>query len=205
MNTNDLRKTIDKAIKKENRTHKLFDLLAQTIKHEEREACFNFMVAYILKAPDFLDEAYSVAQSNGVLPLFQPVFDAVFSYWGEKYDFIPDNQGLIGLCDDAYLSLSLIQQISESKVPNTNVPLLNLDLHHPNNIMRSLIGEPVASQLDNAVSEVIQSTIMQNTLVNLFNHPALQSGMSLDGWDSELSNYQIDREVDTRLGAMGIF
>jgi len=205
MNSHDIRMIIVNAIEEEERMHKLSDILARTVGPDKKQLYFDFIKDYIQQTPDLLDDAYSAAQTYGVLSQFQPVFNAVFSYWDEEYDFIPDTLGLIGLSDDAYLSLSLIQQISESKIPNTNVPLLNINLYESNLIMRTLIGEPVASQLDSAVSQVFQSPTIQNTLINLLNDPGLGGGMPIGGgWDSTISNYEIDRAVDVQMGALGI-
>ncbi|MEZ4849186.1 MAG: hypothetical protein R3B93_11325 [Bacteroidia bacterium] len=205
MNTNDLRRIISKSIDKENKTKKLFKLIAQTLEPSHQEDCFNFVKNYIQMTPNLIDIAYNAAQSHGVLQNFQPIFNTIFGYWSEDYDFIPDSNGMIGLCDDAYLSLCFIQEIASSRIPNTNKPLINLDLRNSNQIMRSLIGEPIATNLDQTIAQTFSSLTIQNTLATLFSHPALQMGMqNFGGFNSGMSQYEIDREVDIRLGSMGV-
>ena len=71
--------------------------------------------------------------------------------------------------------------------------------------MRSLIGEPIATNLDQTIAQTFSSLTIQNTLATLFSHPALQMGMqNFGGFNSGMSQYEIDREVDIRLGSMGV-
>ncbi len=63
-------------------------------------------------------------------------------------DMIPDRLGLLGVLDNAYCSLTLIQGVSDRHEQETGRRLFSPDLEAANEAMRRLIGEPVASQLD---------------------------------------------------------
>jgi hypothetical protein len=177
MNTQDLRKKIIATIQKESKSRKLIKHLEKSLAKKDAETSFNFITGYVAHTPDIMDSVYIAAKSAGVLELFQPVFDAVFNYWNEEYDVIPDKNGLSGLADDAYLSLCLMQRIANSKKQGSSSVLIKLELDSANKLMRNLLGANVANILDNMVNEVFSSSQFQNQLLALVNNPLLLFGL----------------------------
>jgi hypothetical protein len=177
MESKDLRKKIDKAFKKEEKSKKLQNFLRKSFKDAEVETTEQFIKGYIRQVPDILDIVYSAASSSRVLNLMQPVFNTVFSYWNETYDVIPDNEGLIGLTDDAYLSLSLMQKIADTKIPGSKNKLIKINLENENKKMRVLFGEKVAAILDRIVSEVFTSVQFQINMNSLLANPLMALGL----------------------------
>ena len=83
----------------------------------------------------------------------ESILTMVVSYWIEGDDVIPDSLGIIGLLDDAYCSLLSMQTMSDFYQLQTGKFLFPDDLTAANSIMRKIIGEPYATELDNIVSK----------------------------------------------------
>ncbi len=209
MNTNDIRSQINDALDHEERTKTVANLLIEHLKKIEvhltpaqQTDCLNFVKAYVRETPDIMDAAFHAAQQAGVLDATRPIFDAAFSYWAEQHDFIPDNLGLIGLADDAYLTRMFIEGVSGLHAATAGRPLLSIDLGPPNRVMRGLIGEPIATQLDALVGQTLAGQMIQSGLQQLAGFGSL--GLNMPGYGNYMEQYDIDREVDVRLGAMGV-
>ncbi len=209
MNSNGVRSLIRSAIEHEEKTGTVAQLLSQhlsrggvSLTDHQKAEMLAFLAAYVRETPDIMDAAYHAAQQAGVLESMQPIFDAAFHYWAEPYDYIPDNLGLIGLTDDAYLTRMFLETISGLHQQQTGGPLLAIDLGPPNRVMRGLIGEPVATQLDAAVGQTVASQLIQAGLHQL---AVFTGGLNFDMPGFNGSTYtDIQHLVDVQLGAMGV-
>src|SRR6185436_17608581 len=98
--------------------------------------------AYVEATPTLLEAAIAAASKGGLLPQLQPLFDAATAYFHEPNDLIPDAKGLLGVLDDAYLSMALISAASQRSLEERGVPLIQfpqalIDAHAN---MRMLLG-----------------------------------------------------------------
>lgn len=209
MDSNQIRTMINTAIEHEDQTGNLATLLSDhlakngvSLTAKQQSDCLSFIKEYILDTPDIMDAVFNAAQKAGILHSMQPLFDTAFHYWAEEYDFIPDNLGLVGFADDAYLTRMFMETISNLHRQQTGQSLLAVDLGPPNRLMRNLIGEPIVTQLDTVVGQTIASQIIQTSMQQLSSFTGgLNIGMpNLGG----INNYDIQHEVDVRLGAMGV-
>jgi len=208
MDSNQIRTMIHSAIEHEEQTGNLATLLSEHLGRngvqltaQQQSDCLSFIKAYILDAPDIMDAAYNAAQKSGILHSMQPIFDTAFHYWAEEYDFIPDNLGLVGFADDAYLTRMFMETISNLHRQQTGQPLLAVDLGPPNRLMRNLIGEPAATQLDTVIGQTIASQVIQASMQQL---SSFTDGLNIGMPDlGRIDNYDIQHEVDVRLAAMG--
>jgi hypothetical protein len=182
MNSNDIRNMIASAMREEEKTGQLRKHLSKFLPEDQIEEKLNFVKAYLLLVPIVLDGVFAAAQKNGLLASFQPIFDTVFTYWAAENDVIPDRFGLAGICDDAYLSLSAMQNLSEQTIPGTSSRLLQLDTKQANATMRLLIGEPYASQLDLGLAQTLGALSFQNMFSALLNNPALLNSVNAGTW-----------------------
>ena len=199
MNSDDIRKQIEVSLRKEEKTKQLRKELSKTFSEDEVEQKWNFIKIYISSCPKILDIVYSASQKNNLLTVFQPVFNVIFNYWTEEYDIIPDNLGLVGLCDDAYLSLKLMQKLAEQDIPGTSSKLMNIDfIIKTNATMRDLIGEPAASQLDTIIEQTFMSVSFQSILSNLLNNPTLINLINSGQWFTGGGNYTQSMEDTVR-------
>jgi uncharacterized membrane protein YkvA (DUF1232 family) len=209
MDSNDIRSQINAAFEHEDRTKTVAKLLAEhlaragaSLTPAQQTDCLNFVKAYIREAPDIMDAAFHAAQQAGVLDATRPIFDAAFNYWAEQHDFIPDKLGLIGVADDAYLTRMFMEAVSGLHAAKAGRPLLSVDLGPANRVMRGLIGEPIVTQLDALVGQTIAGQMIQSGLQQLAGFGSLD--LSMPGYGNYISQYDIDHEVNVRLGAMGV-
>ena len=210
MNSNDIREQINLALEHEQRTGDTARLiknhLASTgvkLTPAQQTDYLNFIKSYIQETPDFMDAAFQASQQNQMLNLMQPLLDAAFNYWAEENDFIPDNLGLIGLADDAYLTRMFMETVSSLHLQQTGQPLLSIDLAPANRVMRHIIGEPLVLQLDAHIGQALASQLIQTNLNQLMNF-AGSFNLGMPDYGSYMSQYDIDHEVNVHLGAMGV-
>jgi hypothetical protein len=132
-----------------------------------------FIQAYIQRTPDLLDAAHAAASAAGVGPGMQPIFNAALKYWEEPADLVPDDLGLLGLLDDAYLSLRLLESVSLVQKAKTGRPLLSVDLEVVNRRARQLLGEPTATRLDELVERTLDAPPLRSSVEMLIDAPVL--------------------------------
>jgi uncharacterized membrane protein YkvA (DUF1232 family) len=113
----------------------------------------SFIYSYIEQVPYMLTVAWTSAKSVGLEAEIESILTMIVSYWIEDDDVIPDSLGIIGLLDDAYCSLLSMQTMSDFYQLQTGKFLFPDDLTAANSIMRKIIGEPYATELDNIVSK----------------------------------------------------
>ena len=214
MNTDDIRNIVESKIAEETRTNHFSDYYTQNFSTEVAEQLLSFIQQYLRNTPDIMEQAYHAANQVNLAVRYQPIYNATFSYWQEEYDYIPDHVGIVGICDDAYLSLSLMQLIATSVVPSTGTVLIpDFDLKEQNDSMGLVIGAEIKSQLDAVVAATFSSIQVQDSLNDLFAAAmggTIFGGMAgyggqMAGLQSMLDQQRIQDDVNIQLGAMGIF
>lgn len=154
--------------------HEIRDLLAaiaerhgRTVDDAEIELATRFVDSYINQAPYMMKVAWTAASSIGLESEMSLILAAVQSYWEQDDDIIPDNLGMIGLLDDAYCSLSTLQAVSDHFQLQTGKYLFPDDLSAANRVMRKIIGEPYASELDKLVMNTMRESGAVNAMKKL--------------------------------------
>ncbi len=132
-----------------------------------------FIRAYVEGTPDLLDAAFEAATAAGAGPAMRPIFDAALKYWQEPVDLVPDDLGMLGLLDDAYLSLRLLESVSVVQKAKTGRPLLSIDLEGVNHRARQLLGEETAARLDELVEETLSTPPLRTSVQMLAVAPVL--------------------------------
>ena len=133
------------------------DRQGRDVSAAELEQGAQFVVGYIQLVPYMIKVAWTAAKSVGLEGPMQCILDAVISYWLEDQDIIPDQLGIIGLLDDAYCSLTSLQVVSDHYQLQAGKYLFPDDLTGANRVMRKIIGEPYASDLDRLVAGTMQN------------------------------------------------
>jgi len=131
---------------------------------EDVQRGINFVRGYIEQVPYMIKVAWTAACNVGLDVEMKQVLDMVRSYWEQGDDIIPDGLGIIGLLDDAYCSLSSLQAVSDHYQLQTGKYLFPDDLSAANRVMRKIIGEPYASNLDQLVIGTMQETELIETM-----------------------------------------
>ena len=89
----------------------------------------------------------------------------------------------------------------------TGTPLIAGDLGPANRVVRGLIGEPFATQLDAGVGQTVAAQAIQASMEQLMQFGGgLNFGLgNLGGMQSAINMRDIEHQVDVQLGGMGIF
>jgi len=111
---------------------------------------------YVGRAADLMDGLRAAARRNGVAQQVEPLLEIAERYFFVAADALPDPLGLVGLVDDAYVCRRLLQLASDNCQAATGASLLPGDLTDENLLVRQLIGEPHASQLDSIVESAVR-------------------------------------------------
>ncbi|MCF6262421.1 MAG: hypothetical protein L3J24_02390 [Xanthomonadales bacterium] len=115
---------------------------------KDLETGARFICDYIEQVPYMIKIAITSAINVGLEKEINCILAAVISYWDNDNDVIPDHMGVIGLMDDAYCSLSLLQSVSDHYRLQTGKFMFPADLTTANQAMREIIGDPYAAELD---------------------------------------------------------
>jgi uncharacterized membrane protein YkvA (DUF1232 family) len=137
---------------------------ARSISEREVENVVEFVNEYIEHAPALMQLIEEAAARDGVLQDIQPILDASEEYFLSPDDVIPDHLGMVGLVDDAYLTHTLMQAISDRHRSQSGSSLLPIEAHDINAFIRRLIGEPFVSILDDHVSDTLDGPLLQQKI-----------------------------------------
>jgi uncharacterized membrane protein YkvA (DUF1232 family) len=210
MDTTQMNRQVNEAVLHEKRTGALATLLRQFVQSrggqlttEQIKETVRFVEEYIRHAPALLQTLATVAQNAGVSHEMTPILAVAEQYFLAPLEFIPDHLGLLGLMDDAYLAHCLVQGASDNYRQRTGTPLLPLptDASTANQLIRALIGEPLASQLDMAVAASLATPAVQRALSQF---PAFGSVLQMTP-DPIWGNMSIQERVNHQMGMLGIF
>ena len=125
-------------------------------------------------------------------------------YWELEQDLIPDHLGLIGITDDAYASMYLLETLSEHCTNMYRRPLLTTDFTQSNHFIRSLLGKPIASTLEQKVQVTIGNNMANNILSQVYRN-IFSSGFSFGhAVQAYMNQRAIEDQVNVQMGAMGI-
>ena len=209
MDIKQIRQMITSAFSHENNTgfaanavRNFAQLMGRRVSDADVQGTVDFIKEYIQHVPALLEEVEKAARKAGIRNQVLPILQAAEQYFLQPLDAIPDNLGLLGLMDDAYLAHCLFQSVSDRHRQNTGQALLGTDMTAANRVIRVLIGEPIATTLDMSVMSVLQGPTIQQAIQQLMNFAA-QSPINVP--DPIYGNASIDDIVKVRLGAIGIF
>lgn len=106
----------------------------------------SFVIRYIQAVPKWLRQLETLCRAGGVD--FSPVLELIGHTFVRPLEGHPDQAGLAALLDDAYLAHRALEEINEQLQPICGMPLLPMDPMVANLVVRELLGEQFASELD---------------------------------------------------------
>lgn len=162
----------------------------------------NFVGEYIEHAPALMKLIEEAAANSDARQYVQPILDITENYFLSADDTIPDRLGLVGLLDDAYLTHSLMQAVSDRYKSQSGRSLLPLDPHEDNAFVRRLIGEPFVGILDDYVMATLGSASIQQNMRQTLE--ALGQLNLSSGPDPIWGNVRASERTDARLWTLGI-
>ena len=212
MRTKAIKKIIEKAINNENSTHSFANLAKEvaegngkSLSEGEAENVTNMVLGYVKCVPTLLEEGYKAAQQFGIQNEMNQMLRELEDYWVLEQDILPDSLGLIGITDDAYASIYLIQTLSDYCKGTYKKPLVEYDFTNANKFIRGLLGNDIAVTLE----QKVQVTIANNMANNIFNQVyqnIFSSGFAFGNPFQAINDErEIQEQVNVQMGAMGIF
>jgi hypothetical protein len=115
------------------------------------ENLVKFVTAYIEHVPKFIEATQSITSSAGILDHTEPFIDLAEAYFLKPPSILAGHFGLDELMYEAYLAHRLMEEVNDRFMVRTSVPLIPMDMTKSNLIIHTLIGEPFANELDEAV------------------------------------------------------
>lgn len=207
MDTAQIRNTIQKAVEDESKTGRLADIVRQVSQQngtsptsEQVQQVVTFVREYVEHVPLLMEQGMAAAREVGLAAEMERMMAELQVYWREENDLIADRTGLVGLMDDAYASLFLLQAVSDYCQRTAGRPILAQNMTAANQLMQRLVGPPVAPQIEMRVGITIGQAMFQRMLMQLGSVPMFNVGNVPDPiW----GNASIDEIVNARMGAMG--
>jgi hypothetical protein len=80
------------------------------------------------------------------------LLDAAHSYLGNRDDLVTDDEGVMGILDDAYLCRSLLRQAAETSAD----PPVDVTTVPAEGVVKALLGGPVTATLDVAAQQTVR-------------------------------------------------
>lgn len=162
MTTDAIRDTIQLAILHEQQSGNLASLMNRyatsnvhmTVKlpvSDTTTCLVDFVTAYIEHVPFCIDTVRSKATHAGVDSFTEPFLNLAVDFFLKPKNAIQDRAGLNDLMDEAYLAHRLIEEMNDLLLVKASISLIPVDMSISNLIVHSLIGEPFANELDEAV------------------------------------------------------
>lgn len=167
--TEDIRKKVERAVQRRWWMDGAPGLLEQLGGHERLHPqllgeALLFIERYVRAVPDLLDTLEKAAEEAELRTDLDLLLEAAVGYWDLDDDLLPDHLGLIGLADDAYLSLRLIECVTEKTRARTDRPAFGFDLAQANLAMASLLGPELTERLDAMVDSTIGRADLRSAL-----------------------------------------
>ena len=119
---------------------------------QARSEALELFEGYIRSVPELLSAAESSSRGTPVEAIMTQVISAAVAYWDEPDDLVPDELGVLGLLDDAYFTLSMLQQVSARLESESGHKLVAEDLSALDKVVRDILGTELADILDDFVA-----------------------------------------------------
>jgi hypothetical protein len=137
----------------------LLDNIHLTIQLPEQDASnslVNFVIAYIEHVPDLIDAARAITEQAKIQEYTEPFLKLAEEFFLKPPEIVAGHVGLDELMDEAYLAHRLIEEVNDRFMIRASIPLVPVDMTMSNLIVHSIIGEPFANELDEAVYYTVE-------------------------------------------------
>jgi len=171
---------------------------------EDLSGAVDFVREYVEHVPAYLRDGLEAARMVGREVEMTEVIREATEYWLAESDIIPDQLGLLGIMDDAYYSLTLMQAVSDRYEDESGRVLFSRNLKAANTSIRNLIGEPAASQIDMYVGTRLNADPMTQMVHALTAMSAHRGAFPIPRRDRIWGDRPTEEIVEARLGRLGL-
>ncbi len=171
---------------------------------DEIRSAVGFVAEYVEHVPAYLRDGLEAARMAGREEEMAVVLRQATEYWLAEADIIPDRLGLLGILDDAYYSLTLMQAVSDRHEEESGRALFSRNLKAANASVRNLIGEPAASQIDMYVGTRLNADPMTQMVRALTAMSSHRGAFPIPRHDEIWGERSTEEVVEARLGGLGL-
>lgn len=171
-----------------------------TLSDEERRNALELFENYIRSVPELLAAASASAAGTPVEATMAKVMAAAVTYWDEPDDLVPDELGVLGLLDDAYFSLRLLQMVSARLREESGQTLLADDLSALDDVVRDIIGDRLADVLDELVILSLSNAPVDELIATIEEH---SGSFALASAQTSFTGLSVAQLVEERLSFAG--
>ena len=157
----EIRETISAALRVENETHQLRARLERQLpqlrhrlllpEQEPVSALMTFIIGYVESVPACLRMVTAVSKRLGFFDYAAPFLHLAEDYFLQPPDELPQDGGLDALLDEAFLAHRLLEEVNDHHIKHLQRPLLPLDMTEANIIVHHLLGDELATRLEQLV------------------------------------------------------
>ena len=161
MTTAEIKQTINAAIEKEAQTgefrrlleHRLPDLQQKLLlpEHSPLDAMMAFVVSYAESVPGSIKLVTAVSKRLQFFDYAAPFLHMAEDYFLRPPEILPGDGGLEALLDEAFLAHRLLEEVNDHHIRHLQRPLLPLDMTEANLIVHYLLGDELATRLEQLV------------------------------------------------------
>ena len=161
MDTPAIRATIKAALQRENHTQQLrtrMELQLPQLRlklvlpaHEPVNALMAFIAGYVESVPSCLQLVTAVSKRLGFFDYAAPFLHLAEDYFLQPPSELPQDGGLEALLDEAFLAHRLLEEVNDHHIKHLERPLLPLDMTEANIIVHHLLGDELATRLEQLV------------------------------------------------------
>ncbi len=200
MATDAIRDTIELAKLHEKQHGHLTEILSQRVANnihiaiqlpEENPtgSLVNFVITYIENVPNFIDAAREITSSANISEYAEPFLSLAEDFFLKPPEIVSGHVGLDELMDEAYLAHRLMEEVNDRYMIRTSIPLIPMDMTMSNLIVHSLIGEPFANELDEAVHFTVERAMIKEHVYDSKEFNAYIEQHKNNQWSQELSHW----------------
>jgi hypothetical protein len=131
-------------------------VVAPTSETNSANRLMDFIIAYIDYVPEFIDAVRIITHKTNIQEHSEPFITLAEQYFLPPSKIVNELQGMVEILNEAYLAHRLLEEINDRFMAKTSVPLIPIDMSMSNVLVHSIIGEPFANELDEAVLYTVE-------------------------------------------------
>tara|TARA_R110002110_G_scaffold205066_7_gene417082 strand:- start:215711 stop:216346 length:636 start_codon:yes stop_codon:yes gene_type:complete len=161
MATTEIRQIIKAALAKEQATHQLADKLGQRLPELDTAlilpekkpllALMTFVTDYIESVPGCLNLVSAMSKQLGFQAYAAPFIQLAEDYFLQPAAAATARDTLEDLLDEAFLAHRVLEEVNDHHIRHTRQPLLPVDMTEANIIVHHLLGDSLATRLEQRV------------------------------------------------------
>lgn len=168
-------------------------------------ALVDFVIAYIENVPSFIDAVRDITQKAKIQDYAEAYLKLAEDYFLKPPEIVAGHIGLENLMDEAYLAHRLMEEVNDRFMVRSSIPLVPMDMTMSNLIIHSIIGEPFANELDEAVHYTVERTMMKEHVYESEAFKTYVENHKNNQWTSILENWPcLTDELAINLQFMGL-